>query len=225
MTLDFLSTHIWRCSFFLLLRYNLCFIFLTNQTVSFYLRGKKESFLPNLQNLNPQRHKILLPAHFSLMVLLCINFRCHYLSNAVLQAKNASTSDGLVSSTRGAVENGLLDLLEGKLAVLRFQIKIKEELEAKASRLEASSGASDTVQNGTDPESTALDDANLANNAREKAKELSLDLKSITQLYNDYAVPFELWEVLRFFFFLIYFWLNERNNCENVLYVKPWHVF
>ena len=134
-----------------------------------------------------------------------INFRCHYLSNAVLQAKNASTSDGLVNSTRGAVENGLLDLLEGKLAVLRFQIKIKEELEAKASRLEASSGASDTVQNGTDPESTALDDANLANNVREKAKELSLDLKSITQLYNDYAVPFELWEVLGLFIYLFIF--------------------
>ncbi|KAJ6988237.1 hypothetical protein NC653_021232 [Populus alba x Populus x berolinensis] len=31
--------------------------------------------------------------------------------------------------------------------------------------------------------------------AREKAKELSLDLKSITQLYNEYAVPFELWEI------------------------------
>ncbi|XP_024025703.1 nuclear pore complex protein NUP155 [Morus notabilis] len=121
--------------------------------------------------------------------------RCHYLSNAVLQAKNASTSDGLVSSTRGAVENGLLDLLEGKLAVLRFQVKIKEELEAIASRLETSSGASDSVQNGTDPESTSVDDANVANNAREKAKELSLDLKSITQLYNDYAVPFELWEI------------------------------
>lgn len=68
-------------------------------------------------------------------------------------------------------------------------------MEAIASRLETSSGASDAVQNGTDPESTSVDDANVANNAREKAKELSLDLKSITQLYNDYAVPFELWEV------------------------------
>lgn len=112
-----------------------------------------------------------------------------------MQAKNASTSDGLVNSTRGAVDNGLLDLLEGKLAVLRFQIKIKEELEAIASRLEASSSTSESVQNGTGPESSSADDANLANNARKKAKELSLDLKSITQLYNDYAVPFELWEV------------------------------
>ena len=125
-----------------------------------------------------------------------MNFRCHYLSNAVLQAKNASTGDGLVSSTRGAVDTGLLDLLEGKLAVLRFQKKIKDELEAIASRLEASSGASNSIPNGTGPESTTVDNASLANDAREKAKELSLDLKSITQLYNDYAVPFELWEVI-----------------------------
>lgn len=41
-------------------------------------------------------------------------------------------------------------------------------------------------------------DANVANTAREKAKELSKDLKSITQLYNDFAVPSELWEVYFF---------------------------
>lgn len=127
-----------------------------------------------------------------------VNFRCHYLSNAVLQAKNVSSSDGLVGSTRGALDSGLLDLLEGKLAVLRFQIKIKEELEAIASRLEASSVASESVQNGTIPNGRLTGDANLANIARAKAKELSLDLKSITQLYNEYAVPFELWEVLAF---------------------------
>ncbi|XP_030496960.2 nuclear pore complex protein NUP155 [Cannabis sativa] len=123
-----------------------------------------------------------------------IEQRCQYLSNAVLQAKNATTSNGLVSSTKGAADNGLLDLLEGKLAVLRFQIKIKEELEAIASRLEASSN-NESVQNGAGMESTSTEDANLANNARQKAKELSLDMKSITQLYNDYAVPFELWEI------------------------------
>lgn len=127
-----------------------------------------------------------------------VNFRCHYLSNAVLQAKNASSSDGLVGSTRGAFDNGLLDLLEGKLAVLQFQIKIKEELEAIASRLEASSSTSDSIQNGTVPNGRLNDNGNSANIAREKAKELSLDLKSITQLYNEYAVPFEHWEVLTF---------------------------
>lgn len=92
----------------------------------------------------------------------------------------------------------MLDLLEGKLAVLRFQIKIKEELEASASRIEALPGASEPVQSGTVPNSTLSGDANLANIAREKVKELSLDLKSITQLYNEYALPFELWEVLYF---------------------------
>ncbi|WJZ84526.1 hypothetical protein VitviT2T_004126 [Vitis vinifera] len=52
--------------------------------------------------------------------------RHQYLSNAVLQAKNASNSDSLVGSVQGTSDNGLLNLLEGKLTVLRFQIKIKE---------------------------------------------------------------------------------------------------
>ena len=52
--------------------------------------------------------------------------RHQYLSNAVLQAKNASNSDSLVGSVQGTSDNGLLNLFEGKLTVLRFQIKIKE---------------------------------------------------------------------------------------------------
>lgn len=119
--------------------------------------------------------------------------RRQYLSNAVLQAKNASDSGVVVGSTRGAMDTGLLDLLEGKLAVLRFQIKIKDELEAIASRLQSSFDMSEAVQNGSTHDSNA--DAEQAKIAREKAKELSLDLKSITQLYNEYAVPFELWEI------------------------------
>ncbi|KAK3027483.1 hypothetical protein RJ639_040284, partial [Escallonia herrerae] len=106
--------------------------------------------------------------------------RRQYLSNAVLQAKSAGDSDGLVGSSRVAMDNGLLDLLEGKLAVLQFQVKIKEELDTIASRLEATPGMSE--------------DANFMRAVQEKSKELSLDLKSITQLYNEYAVPFELWE-------------------------------
>ncbi|XVF85446.1 hypothetical protein PTKIN_Ptkin17bG0118800 [Pterospermum kingtungense] len=121
--------------------------------------------------------------------------RRRYLSNAVLQAKSASNNDGLVGSTRGAFDSGLLDLLDGKLAVLQFQIKIKEELAAIASGLEATPDMLESVQNGSVPDSRFNEDANLANAAREKAKELSLDLKSITQLYNEYAVPFELWEI------------------------------
>ena len=91
-------------------------------------------------------------------------------------------------------------MLEGKLAVLRFQIKIKQELEALVSRAEDLPGASES--NGTDPNITSTNDSNFVNIAREKSKELSLDLKSITQLYNEYAVPFELWEVLAFSFSL-----------------------
>lgn len=55
------------------------------------------------------------------------------ISNAVLQAKSASETFCLNVSVRGAIDNGLLDLLEGKLAVLPFQMKIKEE--SMASRL------------------------------------------------------------------------------------------
>lgn len=94
-------------------------------------------------------------------------------------------------------------MLEGKLAVLRFQIKIKEELEAFASRSEVLPSMSDSVPNGLVPEMRNTADANIANVAREKAKELSSDVKSITQLYNEYAVPFELWEVIYFLFLII----------------------
>jgi len=34
----------------------------------------------------------------------------------------------------------------------------------------------------------------LSQNAKEKATKIYLELKSITQLYNEYAVPFEMWE-------------------------------
>ncbi|KAB1205824.1 hypothetical protein CJ030_MR7G027991 [Morella rubra] len=125
--------------------------------------------------------------------------RHQYLSNAVLQAKNASSSNGLAGSSQVALDNGLLDLLEGKLAVLRFQIKIKEELEAIACRIDASPGTSVSAQNEF-YENGLTADANIARAAREKAKELSLELKSITQLYNEYAVPFELWESFRYRF-------------------------
>ncbi|KAI3696314.1 hypothetical protein L1987_79326 [Smallanthus sonchifolius] len=48
--------------------------------------------------------------------------------------------------------------------------------------------------------------AEFQQTVKEKAKELSLDLKSITQLYNEYAVPFELWEIcLEMLYFASYF--------------------
>lgn len=116
------------------------------------------------------------------------------MTNAVLQAKSASDGDGIVGSSRSALDDGLLDLLEGKLTVLQFQIKIKDQLEAIASRLEASMSPSEPASSDI-PSNGVMYDANLLRTAQEKAKELSLELRSITQLYNEYAVPFELWEV------------------------------
>ncbi|KAJ4962058.1 hypothetical protein NE237_021968 [Protea cynaroides] len=144
--------------------------------------------------------------------------RRQYLSNAVLQAKNASNSDGLASSARGAFDNGLLDLLEGKLAVLRFQIKIKEELAAIASRVEASSGTSGSIPDDSSPQRNLVADANLAKTAQEKVKELSVDLKSITQLYNDYAVPFELWEIC---LEMLYF-ANYSGDADSSIVRETW---
>ncbi|XP_039069008.1 nuclear pore complex protein NUP155-like isoform X2 [Hibiscus syriacus] len=144
--------------------------------------------------------------------------RRQYLSNAVLQAKSASNNDGLVASSRGAFDSGLLDLLEGKLYVLQFQIKVKEELEAIATRLEGTPGTSESVQNGSDADSRFNGDANLANAAREKAKELSSDLKSITQLYNEFAVPFELWEIC---LEMLYF-ANYSGDADSSIIRETW---
>ncbi|XP_038977739.1 nuclear pore complex protein NUP155-like isoform X1 [Phoenix dactylifera] len=119
--------------------------------------------------------------------------RHQYLSNAVLQAKRAINNDSLVSSTRKTIDDGLLDMLEAKLTVLQFQMKIKEEL-AIASRLEDLPSTSGSPP--SDPLHTNLVvDCNIAKDAKDKAKELTLELKSITQLYNNYAVPFNLWEI------------------------------
>ncbi|KAK1262980.1 hypothetical protein QJS04_geneDACA012013 [Acorus gramineus] len=119
--------------------------------------------------------------------------RCQYLSNAVVQAKSASYSSTVNSSVANC--NEWLDVLESKLSVLRFQMKIKEELEAMASRLEGSSNMNDTSSSDPFPQGSLAADVDLTRTTKNKAKELSLDLKGITQLYNDYAVPFELWEI------------------------------
>lgn len=118
--------------------------------------------------------------------------RYQYLSNAVLQAKSASSSIG---SSNNSIDDGLLDMLEAKLVVLRFQMKIKVELESMASRLQDLPESSRQVPNDPFPQDNIVADVETAKAARDKAKELSLNLKSITQLYNDYAVPFKLWEV------------------------------
>ncbi|RRT75219.1 hypothetical protein B296_00031478 [Ensete ventricosum] len=56
-------------------------------------------------------------------------------------------------------------------------------------------GGSESLPNDFSPRSNLVVEDEIARSAQEKAKELSLELKSITQLYNDYAVPFKLWEV------------------------------
>ncbi|KAI0494950.1 hypothetical protein KFK09_025096 [Dendrobium nobile] len=121
--------------------------------------------------------------------------RRQYLSNAVLQAKSAISINGSLSSTMSTMDNGLLDMLEAKLAVLRFQMKVKEELESIAFKLEGLQVTSESHPNDPFPRGNLVFDANTAKIARDKAKELELNLKSITQLYNDYAVPFQLWEI------------------------------
>ncbi|OIW10086.1 hypothetical protein TanjilG_21923 [Lupinus angustifolius] len=143
--------------------------------------------------------------------------RCQYLSNAVIQAKNATDSDGLVGSGRSSTDSGFLDLLEGKLAVLQFQIKLKEELEAMALRSEVLSTMSDTVENGLVPEDSSSN-TDFANATREKSKELSSDVKSITQLYNEYAVPFELWEIC---LEMLYF-ANYSGGADSNIVRETW---
>ncbi|KAJ7534364.1 hypothetical protein O6H91_13G091000 [Diphasiastrum complanatum] len=119
--------------------------------------------------------------------------RFEYLSNAVLQARSINHGPGTVGSTSEIADSGLLELLEGKLAVLRFQVKIREEL----LRISATS-EEEAIEKRIGKESVpreASETETLARSAKEKAEELGFELKSITQLYNDYAVRFELWEV------------------------------
>lgn len=102
-------------------------------------------------------------------------------------------------SSRNPIDSSTVDLLEGKLAVLRFQMQIKQELELMAARAENIPSSSESPSDPF-PRDSILADAEIAKAAEDKAKELSLNLKSITQLYNDYAVPFNLWEVLFYLF-------------------------
>jgi nuclear pore complex protein Nup155 len=109
----------------------------------------------------------------------------------VLQAKSAGIT---ADSSRNPIDISTVDLLEGKLAVLQFQMQIKQELESMALRLESVPSSSESPSDPF-PRDNIVADLESAKDAKDKAKELSLNLKSITQLYNDYAVPFNLWEV------------------------------
>lgn len=168
---------------------------------------EQAKYLELLSRYYVHRRQHLLAAHVLLRLAerrqvdgggsLTLVQRYQYLSNAVLQARSASggvvTSNSDVDTTGG----GLLELLEGKLAVLRFQIKIKEELDMLILKSEAARGTASTNAPAelSFPGKRNLVEEAAVTTAKEKSSELGQELKSISQLYNDYAVPFELWEV------------------------------
>lgn len=119
----------------------------------------------------------------------------------MLQARSGSRAPGGLGLSSELSDSGLMELLEGKLAVLRFQVKIKEALERVASGGSGEEGGNAPMEEDGFPFSRAFTgafaDESRAYAAREKSEELSTELKSITQLYNDYACRFELWEVMQ----------------------------
>ncbi len=119
----------------------------------------------------------------------------------MLQARSSSQASGGLGLSSDLSDSGLLELLEAKLAVVRFQLKIQGVLNQIAAKhpsapqdASATNGLQTYMEEG--PEASSEDIRSLV--AKEKAQELGTELKSITQLYNDYAVKFELWEVGNF---------------------------
>jgi nuclear pore complex protein Nup155 len=142
--------------------------------------------------------------------------RFEYLSNAVLQARSASNSIGGLGVATEISDSGLLELLEGKLAVLRFQLRIRDDLEDMASKIDPlpeAAGAEDGF-----PRQGSLSEGLQIHILKDKAAELGNELKSITQLYNDYAVPFELWEVC----LEILNFSNYSGDSENSVMRETW---
>lgn len=135
----------------------------------------------------------------------CGQDRHQYLSNAVLQAKTANVSTG---PTRNLTDEGFLGILEDKLTVLGLQMRIRDEFELMASRSRPVAGeqGDSSLRN-----SLPIDAEDVA----AKAKELSLNLKSINQLYNDYALPYKLWEVL---------FINSFGNFHCILQSSKLYV-
>ncbi|CAM6093107.1 unnamed protein product [Calypogeia fissa] len=154
---------------------------------------------------------------------LSLQKRFEYLSNAVLQARSASNSIGGLGTATEISDSGLLELLEGKLAVLRFQLKIRDELDNIASKLEASYPESTAFGSPAGPDDGFPRQGSMSEGVhtlivKEKAAELGNELKSITQLYNDYAVPFELWEVC----LEILNFSNYSGDSENSVMRETW---
>eukprot|EP00252_Welwitschia_mirabilis_P023299 TRINITY_DN6559_c0_g2_i1.p1 TRINITY_DN6559_c0_g2~~TRINITY_DN6559_c0_g2_i1.p1 ORF type:complete len:880 (+),score=196.36 TRINITY_DN6559_c0_g2_i1:194-2641(+) len=142
--------------------------------------------------------------------------RQQYLTNAVLQARSASGTVPTMQAMTDISDDGLLELLEGKLTVLSFQMKIKEELEKIASKHEALSSGDGSPLNDSF-QGTGVDES-LALSAKESASEISKELKSITELYNNYAAPFELWEVC----LEILHFSNYPADADNTIIRETW---
>lgn len=148
---------------------------------------------------------------YPLITIPLLSSRYEYLSNAVLQARSGSRAPGGLGLSSELSESGLMELLEGKLAVLRFQLKIQEALDQIAAAVPSAplepgaNGTHTPMDEDGYPTRSALADETRAQVAKEKSEELSLELKSITQLYNDYAVRFELWEVRSIALILVHF--------------------
>lgn len=156
--------------------------------------------------------------------------RYEYLSSAVLQAKSqrrglaavgaASAQEGGGATAPPAAGAGLLELLEDKLAVLRFQTRVRDELLAAASR--RGSQAQDAESSGPDRAQAEEEDgaggASPDADPAAMAEELAEELKSITQLYNDYALPAGLWELCLEMLYFSSYAADGDNSLERAMW-------
>lgn len=196
------------------------------------ISGEQAKYLELLSRFYVHRRQHTLAAHVLLRLAerrqpegaaeVTLEQRYEYLSNAVLQARSGSRAPGGLSPASELSESGLMELLEGKLAVLRFQLKIKEALDRIASGAPGDQGGNTPMEEDDFPFSKAFSgvfaDESRAHSAREKSEELSTELKSITQLYNDYAVRFELWEIC----LEILHFSNYSGDAENSVMRETW---
>eukprot|EP00898_Chlorokybus_atmophyticus_P007513 jgi/Chlat1/7763/Chrsp66S07231 len=120
---------------------------------------------------------------------LTLEERMNYYNDALLQAQ-AQSSQGRTSEAQD-----LVDVLEGKRTVLDFQIRQRSELLETARRLQQQYCVD--VHLKMEPEDT--DKAERLKQRiqvlKEKAEELATELKELSDLYNNYAQPYECWEL------------------------------
>lgn len=168
------------------------------------ITGDQGKYLEVLAKLYVHQRHHLLAAHVYLRLAernqpeggssqpggIILEQRLEHLSNAVIQAK-LSQSLGLREDTIRYGDNYPdLQAYQDKQKVLRFQIRIRDTLlQLSTSNRDESSQANDMSTNFTE------DKRDLARRAKEKAEELQDEFKNISDLYNDFAMPFQLWEM------------------------------